>query len=77
MIIRMELVPEDWWPVVNGASHMASGLSYSAMAFGGGYIITTVGYSSLFGTGAAVSVIGIALFWFAFRESGGESVHRA
>ena len=75
MMIRMELVSSEWWPVVNGASHMASGLSYSAMAFGGGYIITTLGYSSLFITGAAVSVVGILLFWLFFRGSRGEPVH--
>ena len=74
MMIRMELVSSEWWPVVNGASHMASGLSYSTMAFGGGYIITTLGYSSLFITGAAVSAIGILLFWIFFRGSRGEPV---
>jgi predicted MFS family arabinose efflux permease len=75
MVIRMELVSPEWWPVVNGASHMASGLSYSAIAFGGGHIITTVGYSSLFATGAAVSTVGILLFWMLFRESRGRPTH--
>ena len=74
MMYRMELVSPGWWPVVNGASHMATGLSMSAMAFGGGYMVTALGYRSLFLTGATVTAAGVLLFWIFFRAPRGEIV---
>ena len=72
MLYRMELVSQRWWALMNGASQMATGLSMSSMALGGGYIVTSLGYRSLFLTGAVVSLSGGLLFWIFFRVPRGE-----
>jgi len=59
----MELVSPGWRAVVNGASNMALGSSMSAISLGGGYIVTALGYRSLFLTGAGVTAAGALLFW--------------
>jgi predicted MFS family arabinose efflux permease len=62
-ICSQELVPPEWRATMSGAMAMAMGLSRSAMAFGGGYLITSFGFSSLFLMGAGLTVAGAGLFW--------------
>ena len=57
---------------MSGAVNMAFGLSFSAMALGGGYLIGALGYRSLFLTGAGLTAAGALLFWAYFRVPRGE-----
>ncbi len=58
LVYTMEVVSPAQRGTMSGAGEMASGLSFSAMALGGGYIIEALGYRSLFLTGATLTVIG-------------------
>jgi predicted MFS family arabinose efflux permease len=62
-ICSQELVSPEWRATMSGALAAAMGLSRSMMAFGGGYLITTSGFSSLFLVGAGLTVAGAMLFW--------------
>jgi len=62
-IYTQELVSPEWRATMSGAMAMAMGLSRSTMAFGGGHLITTFGFSSLFLVGASLTVAGTILFW--------------
>ncbi len=66
-IFHQELVPVRWRTAMSGAIAMMSGVGYSAMALGGGYMIPIAGYSSLFLTGAVLTGMGAFLFWICFR----------
>jgi hypothetical protein len=77
IVRRMEVVSPAWWALMNGASNMALGLSWSAMSLGGGYVVTALGYRSLFLTGAAVTAAGALLFGIYFRVPRGELARRS
>jgi predicted MFS family arabinose efflux permease len=62
LVYTMEVVPPARRGTMSGAGEMASGLSFSAMALGGGYIIKSLGYRSFFLTGASLTVIGTLIF---------------
>ena len=62
-ICAQELVSPEWRATMSGAMVMAMGLSRSTMAFGGGYLITTFGFSSIFFVGAGLTAAGAILFW--------------
>jgi MFS family permease len=77
-VYHQEIVSPGWRAAMSGATTMAAGLSWSVMAFGGGYLITALGYRSLFLTGAGLTVAGALLFWAYFRVPRGElSSHSA
>jgi predicted MFS family arabinose efflux permease len=63
---QQESVPPRWRATMSGATTMAAGLSWAIAAFGGGALITAVGYRGLFLTGAAVSLVGVLIFWAHF-----------
>ena len=67
-IFHQELVPVRWRTAMSGATAMMSGVGYSAMALGGGYMIPVAGYSSLFLTGAVFTGVGALLFWICFQR---------
>ena len=62
LVYTMEAVSPARRGTMSGAGEMASGLSFSAMALGGGYIIEAFGYRSLFLTGASLTVVGTLSF---------------
>ena len=62
LVYTMEVVSPARRGTMSGAGEMASGLSFSAMALGGGYIIESLGYRSFFLTGASLTVIGTLSF---------------
>jgi predicted MFS family arabinose efflux permease len=66
-IFSQEIVPPAWRAAMSGALMTGAGLSVSAMAFGGGYLITALGYPGLFLTGAGLVVAGTLVFWGYFR----------
>ncbi len=62
---------------MSAALMAGAGLSGSAIAFGGGYLIPAIGYSGLFLTGATLTALGAAVFWGVFRVPRGELARRA
>jgi MFS family permease len=76
-VFHQELVAPSWRGTISGATTMAAALSWAVMAFGGGYLITTLSYSSVFLTGAGLTVAGTLLFWAYFRVPRGEFARRS
>ncbi len=70
MIYTMEVVSPDQRGVASGAGEMAGGFSFTFMALGGGYLISALGYQSLFLTGAILTGIGAFAFWLNLRIRG-------
>jgi predicted MFS family arabinose efflux permease len=62
-ITSQELVSPAWRATMSGSTTMATGLSRAGMAFGGGYLITNFGFSTLFFVGAGLTLAGALLFW--------------
>jgi predicted MFS family arabinose efflux permease len=69
IVFQMEQVPMRWRATMAAAGTMAVGLSMSAVAFGGGYVIAALGYRELFLLGAATTTAGALLFGAAFVRS--------
>jgi MFS family permease len=67
MVYFMALVPPGRRGAVAGVTEMAAGISFTAMTFGGGYLIALVGYRGLFLLGAALTGLGALVFALAFR----------
>jgi MFS family permease len=67
LVYFMELVPPTRRAMVSGVSEMAAGICFTALTFGGGYMIALLGYRSLFLLGAAITGLGALVFWLAFR----------
>ena len=74
LVYTMEVVSPARRGTMSGAGEMASGLSFSAMALGGGYIIKAFGYHSFFLTGASLTVIGTLSFLVHLRLQRRQSV---
>jgi MFS family permease len=73
-VYTQEIVPPRSRALMSGAATMASGVSTSAMALGGGYIITAWGFPSLFLTAAGLAATGALVFWSCFRVPRGVHV---
>ena len=67
---QQESVSPRWRTAMSGATSMTAGLGFAAAAFGGGYLVTAVGYRGLFLVGAAVALVAILVFWVCFVASG-------
>ena len=70
MIYTMEVVSPEQRGIASGAGEMAAGGSFAFMALSGGFLIITLGYNSLFLTGAVLTGIGTFIFWLNFRNRG-------
>jgi MFS family permease len=62
-IVSQELVAPEWRATMSGVMTMGIGLSRSGAAFGGGYLIGSLGFPSLFLVGAGLTIAGAFLFW--------------
>ena len=71
-IFQMEIVSPPWRPAISGAGAMGAGLSGATVGLGGGYIVTTMGYPSLFSIGAGLTGAGALFLWAFFRGPGRE-----
>jgi predicted MFS family arabinose efflux permease len=60
---QQEIVPASWRATMSGTAITARGLGTAMMAFGGGYVIISWGYPSLFLSGAILALIGAGLIW--------------
>jgi MFS family permease len=67
MVYFMELVSPAQRATVSGLTEMAAGVCFTAMTFGGGYIIAAFGYRSLFLLGVALTGLSALVFWRSFR----------
>jgi MFS family permease len=61
-VYMMEIMPAGWRATMSGVYTMAIGLSWSAISFGGGYMIAALGYPTFFLASAALTGAGAALF---------------
>lgn len=68
MIYTMEVVSPEQRGIASGAGEMAAGGSFALMALSGGFLITALGYHSLFLTGAILTGIGTFMFWLNFKD---------
>jgi len=66
IVFTMESVPARWRGTMSGATTMSASVSWGATAYGGGYLIQTMGYRGVFLIGAALTLAGAGLFWFRF-----------
>jgi len=72
----LELVPPAQRATVSGLTEMAAGICFTAMTFGGGYMIAAFGYRSLFLLGAVLTGLSALVFWRSFRNpAGGHASH--
>jgi hypothetical protein len=76
-IFSQEIVRPEWRAAMSGALMAGAGLSVSAMALGGGYLITALGYPGLFLAGAGFVVAGTFVFWICFRVPRRGAAHLA
>ncbi len=67
MIYFLDLVPPNRRATTAGVTEMAAGICFTALTFGGGYIITLLGYRALFLLGAALTGLSALVFWALFR----------
>jgi predicted MFS family arabinose efflux permease len=66
-VFHQEVVQLRWRTAMSGATSMASGVGQAAVAFGGGYLIATLGYSDFYLVTAALALAGVVLFGAYFR----------
>ena len=62
------LVPGDRRLAITGLSLAAGVGGFTLVALGGGYMIGALGYRSFFLTAAAITAVGVALFWALFIQ---------
>ncbi|NJM05947.1 MFS transporter [Candidatus Gracilibacteria bacterium] len=68
IVFFLNLVPPRSRAVVSGVTEMAAGICFTALTFGGGYIIVYLGYQTLFLLGAGLTALSALLFWLLFRK---------
>jgi len=66
-VYHQELVAGEWKPAMSGAFSMALALGWTAIASGGGFLITTWGYALFFLVAAGLTIAGTLFFGFYFR----------
>ena len=69
-----EIVSPGWRATMSGALTMGTALGAAAMAMGGGYVIPSLGYRSMYLIGAGLIAAGALVFWAFFRVPRGELV---
>ena len=68
MNFSMRIVAPRQRGTLTGAGEMAAGVAFTGLALGGGYMITRLGYESLFLLTAALNLAGAFIFWYFFRN---------
>jgi MFS family permease len=66
MIYSTALVPPNWRGTLAGLGEFAGGLSFAGLAFVGGFMVESQGFTPLFLLGSALTLVGTLLFyvWF-------------
>ncbi|MEI7769114.1 MAG: MFS transporter [Chloroflexales bacterium] len=70
MVYFLDLVPPSRRATIAGVTEMSAGVCFTAMTFGGGYVIALLGYPTLFAIGAALTALSALIFWAGFRRRG-------
>ena len=65
--LQMEMAEPGWRALVSGMCAMGMSLGFGAVSFGGGYIVTALGYRRLFLIGAGISVASAILMSILIR----------
>jgi MFS family permease len=66
---QMGTVSARWRSMMSGSATMGVGISWAALAYLGGYLISVVGYPILFAVGAGCTMLGVAVFqWLVPHE---------
>lgn len=73
IVYFLNLVPPNRRATTAGVTEMAAGICFTALTFGGGYIITLLSYRALFLLGAALTGLSALVFWALFRSRHGHS----
>jgi MFS family permease len=68
MVYFLELVPPNRRATIAGVTEMSAGVCFTAMTFGGGYVIALLGYPTLFAIGAVLTALSALVFWVGFRS---------
>jgi predicted MFS family arabinose efflux permease len=68
MVYFLELVPPNRRATIAGVTEMSAGVCFTAMTFGGGYVIALLGYPTLFAIGAGLTALSALVFWVGFRS---------
>lgn len=68
MNFSMRIVAPRQRGTLTGAGEMAAGVAFTGLALGGGYMITHLGYESLFLLTGALNLVGAFVFWYFFRN---------
>jgi MFS family permease len=68
MNFSMRIVAPRQRGTLTGAGEMAAGIAFTSLALGGGYMITRLGYESLFLLTGALNIAGAVIFWWFFRD---------
>jgi MFS family permease len=74
-VYSQSVVSAGWRSVISGALSTASGLGIAVSSVGGGIMIGTLGYRPFFGVSAALTLMGVLIFWSYFRVPRGEFAH--
>jgi MFS family permease len=69
-VYQLELVPQRWRSVMAGVASTALGVSWTTLAFGGGFLIAGLGYRTLFLGAAGLTGAGTLVFAVLFRPGG-------
>lgn len=73
-VMQMELVSAEWRSLMSGAVSMTKQVMWMLLSLAGGYIISSLGYRTLFLAGMALTLAGTALFALYFGVPRGELV---
>ena len=76
VVFQQEIVAREWREVISGATTTAIGIGSAGIAFGGGFMLSRLGYRSLFLAGAVSVALGALIFWLYFRTPRGEYAFR-
>ena len=68
-VFQMELVDEKWRSLAYGAVSLAMGSSFASVSLGGGYLIASAGYRSIFWVGMVLCAAGTAVMWGILRHT--------
>ena len=67
VVFQLEVILPRWRTLMAGATTTAVGLGWGLASWGGGYLVTRLGYGPLFIGGAILSAASAVLFWAFFR----------
>jgi predicted MFS family arabinose efflux permease len=75
-VFSQELVAPRWRASMASIFMMGAGLAFSSVSLVGGFVITAVGYQTLFLIGVGLLAMATVLFWVIFRVPRGEYAHQ-